>query len=296
VEVGVKQGEVNRRSFHLMRCEACFYSFVADPWTDFAEIYSRDYYHGRGADPSVDYVFELENPSSTVRIYEWQGILKAVKSLIHINEDTRWLDFGCGNGGLVRHCLDKAGCQAVGFEEGWIAPVAREKGIPIMNEQELVSAEGQFDVVTAIEVLEHSTTPLETLRRIRRMLRPGGLFLYTTGNAERYRRNLLKWSYFVPEMHVGLFEPRTLETALKLTGFRPEFKSLLPGYTDIIRFKVLKNLGVRERAVWEQLVPWQIVSRLVDWRAGITAHPIGWAEGAEERPEPASAAPTKATP
>lgn len=252
-------------------------SFVADPWTDFGDIYSKDYYEGNGVDPTVDYMFELENPSITARIYEWRGILAVVKSLIPVDEETRWLDFGCGNGRLVSYCAEHTGCQAVGFEEGWIASKAKEKGIPVIDEPALAELDGRFDVVTAIEVLEHTTVPLETLRRIRRLLRPGGLFFYTTGNSERYRRNLLDWSYFVPEMHVSLFEPRTLEKALQRTGFRPEFRGFLPGHTDIIRFKILKKLKLRRRSLADRVIPWPIVSRLADWRAGVTGHPVAWA-------------------
>src|SRR5262245_964317 len=60
--IGTVAGRTAGRDFHLAHCLDCRFSWVTDPWTDYANIYSEAYYHGRGADPYVDYVFELEHP------------------------------------------------------------------------------------------------------------------------------------------------------------------------------------------------------------------------------------------
>ena len=74
-------GRFSGRTFRLRRCDACGFGFVADPWTDYAAIYSDAYYAGEGADPLVDYVYELEHPERTIRRHEWHGILRRVRSL-----------------------------------------------------------------------------------------------------------------------------------------------------------------------------------------------------------------------
>lgn len=48
-------------------------------------------------------VYELEHPEATVRQYEWRGIQRLVVHLCPLTAETQWLDFGCGNGGLVRY-------------------------------------------------------------------------------------------------------------------------------------------------------------------------------------------------
>ena len=63
-------GRLVTRSFALAHCRNCRFSFVIEPCTDYAAIYGEAYYRGRGADPYVDYVFELEHPGRTVRHYE----------------------------------------------------------------------------------------------------------------------------------------------------------------------------------------------------------------------------------
>ena len=274
--IGVKRGNFAQADFELYRCSSCGYAFVANPWLDYETIYSQDYYRGRGADPWVDYISEWEHPAKTVRQYEWRGVLRLVESLRPFSRDARWLDFGAGMGGLVRYVRERRDGLIFGFEPGAGQKLSSGR-ILYLSESELDRREHSFDVITAIEVLEHAMDPVKVLRRIRSLLKPGGLFFYTTGNAEPHRAALLSWRYFVPEIHISLYEPRTLALALERSGFRPEFPGYLPGHTDIIRFKVLKNLRVRHIGWWQHLVPWPLVARSIEKRLEITAHPIAWA-------------------
>lgn len=275
VAVGSLRGNFKKQEFHLRRCPACGFTFVANPWTDYAEIYSQDYYRGKGADPLVDYQYELEHPDRTIRLYEWRGVATAVSSLSPISQQSCWLDFGCGNGGLVRYCRERFGCRVIGFEEGAIAQTAARYGIPIATEAGLDEFAGRCDVVTAIEVLEHTLDPAATLRRIRRLLRPGGIFFYTTGNAAPFSRRFTEWRYVTPEIHISYFEPETLRRALISAGFVPEFHGRLPGFADIMRFKILKNLGLHRRSLLERAAPWPLLARIAEARVRLFEHPVG---------------------
>ena len=131
--LGSVKGTYSGRDYELRRCQDCRYAFIADPWTDFEQIYDDRYYAGTGADPMVDYQFELAAPTGTVRGYEWRGITRIVDDLLGGLDGVRWLDFGAGNGGLVRYVRDHTPADAIGFEEGSIAARARDLGIPVRH-------------------------------------------------------------------------------------------------------------------------------------------------------------------
>jgi SAM-dependent methyltransferase len=272
---GTVDSRFSGRPFHLRHCESCRFSFVQDPRTDYEDLYAEGYYRGKGADPSVDYFREMSDPR-TVRSYEWQGVLDVVRSLVDVDPSTEWLDYGCGLGGLVRYGRDRGIPKLVGFDVGYAARQARAMGIEVLDPAELERAAGKFKVVTAIEVLEHMERPLDALRDVHRALAQGGLFFFTTGNAAPFRGKLSTWHYVCPEVHVSFFEPQTMDRALSLAGFRAEHRALTAPYEGIIRYKVLKRLGVPSQNPLEGVLPWGIMTRTVDRRLKVSAHPIGW--------------------
>lgn len=274
VEVAKLHSEFSQRDFHIRGCESCGLVHVADPRVDFADLYDADYYAGRGADPLVDYIGEMTD-ARTIRRYEWNGIEHAVVRLEGTNS-LDWLDYGCGLGGLVHHVRQNTNTNTNiwGFDDGYSAQWMRQNGLPVLTAEELHEREGSFDVVTAIEVIEHTTDPLALLRHVCTLLKPGGLFFLTTGNSEPHRESFTDWSYVLPDVHVSYFEPRTLRAAYRRVGLEPVDAGFLPGYENIIRYKVLKTLRVRRQNVFEKLVPWRLASRIVDRRHRVTALPL----------------------
>src|SRR5689334_14719140 len=97
--VGSRSGRLDARQYRYWYCHACHLRFIDAPRTDFGAIYNENYYAGHGADPNVDYAYEMHHPELTVRNYEWQGLLSIFQELAP--RGARWLDFGCGCGGLV---------------------------------------------------------------------------------------------------------------------------------------------------------------------------------------------------
>lgn len=271
--IGTRLGVLDKRVFHFRRCGNCNFSYVQNHRSDFHEIYNEDYYRGRGGDPMVDYVYEADNASRSVRSYEYEGICKIYGSLCP--GGGKWLDFGCGNGGLIKYGCERS-FDILGYDEGWAARLGRSRKIPILNSQELENYVGHFDFITAIEVFEHTANPLTEFRRIRSLLKKGGKLFLTTGNAEPWKKDLLKWSYTtVPDVHISFFEPKTVATCMRESGFSPQRHGFLDGFTDIIKYKMLKNLGINNRNITIDMLPWKLISRFVDLKYKVTNHPHG---------------------
>ena len=275
-DVGVVSGTVHPREYRLCRCSTCQFVFVANPWLEYDLVYSEDYYNGRGADTKLNYVGEVQHPTRTVRRYEWRGVLDRVRALAPVTQQTKWLDFGCGTGGLVQYLRSEA-VDAVGFEQGWCVELLGKNGTPTIDEDDFDRHRGCFDIVSAVEVIEHAPDPVALLRSIRRLLKPGGLLFMTTGNAEPFHDRITSWRYVTPEVHVSYFEPSTLARALKAAEFEPGFPGYSSGWEDIIRYKLLMSLKRKWSSPFEALVPWGLLARLVDSRLRLSAHPVGWA-------------------
>jgi cyclopropane fatty-acyl-phospholipid synthase-like methyltransferase len=216
--IGTKIGPLAPEPFEIRSCSVCGYSFVANPWCEYERIYDERYYRGQGADPLVDYVYELEHPDRTVRQWEWRGLLDMVGSLAELTAATRWLDFGCGNGGLVRYARQHTPAQVFGYENGWIKERAAALGIPFLSEAQLAEQAGSFDMVTAIEVIEHVPDPLGFLSAIRTGIGagPARLFIETPCVEWILANNMFQDFFFE---HCSLFTVNSLAIALEKCGF-----------------------------------------------------------------------------
>jgi SAM-dependent methyltransferase len=266
------RSDFSHADFFFRRCAVCGLVFVANPSEDFASLYDAAYYRGDGADSFVNYLEEMGNPR-TIRLYEWRGITRAVRSLCGTTT-VRWLDFGCGLGGLVRYARAHGFPNVYGYDQGWGADWARDHGIALLDDEQLRAQAGTFDVVTAIEVVEHIPGPLGTMEQIASLLKPGGVFFLTTGNAEPHRDSFTSWKYVHPDIHVAYFEPRTLSEAYRRVGLEPWSAGFLPGHDDIVRYKVLRTLHGRSRNPVERLIPWRAASRAIDRRVRLSEQPL----------------------
>jgi SAM-dependent methyltransferase len=227
----------------------------------------------------VRYLGALEDPERTTQMYEWRGVLTYLRTLTGITPQTTWLDYGCGVGGFVQYLRSHGVPRAAGFEQGWGEARLEERGIPHVRNEDLEGHEGLYDVITAVEVLEHAIDPINELKRMRSLLKPGGVLFLTTGNASPYHNRLSKWRYIMPEVHISLFEPKTLALAFEMTDFEARFPGFGPGWVDIYRAKALRTIGVYKINLMSKFLPWTMLARAFEAKLRLAEHPVGIAAG-----------------
>ncbi|RJE85017.1 bifunctional 2-polyprenyl-6-hydroxyphenol methylase/3-demethylubiquinol 3-O-methyltransferase UbiG [Paracoccus onubensis] len=105
-------------------------------------------------------------------------------------EGLRILDIGCG-GGLIAEPMARLGAKVVGADaaEGNIAVAslhAEQQGLDIdyraTTAEALAGMGEEFDVVLALEIVEHVADPAAFVSTCRDLLRPGGLAVISTLN------------------------------------------------------------------------------------------------------------------
>jgi 2-polyprenyl-6-hydroxyphenyl methylase/3-demethylubiquinone-9 3-methyltransferase len=106
------------------------------------------------------------------------------------------LDVGCG-AGLLAEPLARLGAKVTGIDASpEVIAVAREhaarQGLEIdYRAGDVQELEGQFDLVTAMEVVEHVAEPAAFVRALAKRLAPGGLLIMSTPNATAMSKLLM---------------------------------------------------------------------------------------------------------
>ena len=127
------------------------------------------------------------------------------------------LDFGCGGGYLLTHLPAQ---KKLGVE---INPAARAYaqtlGINTVSSLEEVERE-TFSLVVSSHSLEHVGSPLDTLRQIGRVLKPGGRLVLFVPLDDWRARNQRRFRSGDRNMHIQTWTPQLLGNLLNLAGFQ----------------------------------------------------------------------------
>ena len=164
----------------------------------------------------------------------------------------RILDVGCGTGANLLMLSQYGDAEGVDVSEDALA-FCRERGLDRVRlgaGEELPYEDGTFDLVTALDVVEHMDDDLAGLREMRRVLRPGGrvllfvptfMFLWglqddVSNHRRRYRlpelRRVLEQAGFEIERttyaNITFFLPILLVRKLmRLTGIKTESENTI---------------------------------------------------------------------
>jgi 2-polyprenyl-3-methyl-5-hydroxy-6-metoxy-1,4-benzoquinol methylase len=134
----------------------------------------------------------------------------------------RLLDVGCGDGHFLV-AAQQRGWTVYGSEFGeGPRRRAKQRGLDVRPAPfpPAVDELGTFDVVVAMEVIEHVTDPRDEVVPISTLLRRGGCLYLTTPNFNSLSRRIIgpRWRVIEYPEHLALFTSRTLDQLLATGG------------------------------------------------------------------------------
>lgn len=199
------------------RCDLVLMSPILDPET-LDRVYTR---HDSGSKK----MFWEHLMRNTVRLPEPPPKPShQIRILKKYKEEGRLLDFGASYGELLNQA--KFYYDAVGIE---IDPItsryAREElGLKVYNKSifdEDLNLEGEFDLVTMLQVIEHLEAPRAVLMRLKEFLKNDGYIFIECPNYRSYSMRVLgkHHTLLLGNEHVNMFSRHSLTKLLDECGF-----------------------------------------------------------------------------
>jgi len=183
-----------------------------------SEVVSWRYLGSAGAQYASDH---QADPGSKGYVFELEYFLPYVKRS-HI-----LLDFGCGNGGLLR-VLATHVARADGLEvNARSADTARSLGFKVYSSLNELPGTPTYDVVVSNHVLEHVRDVPGTLQCVRQSMKPDSLLLLKLPIDDWRSGYQKKWTTYDRNNHLHTWTPRLIANVLHESGFNTESVRIL---------------------------------------------------------------------
>ncbi|HSU72818.1 MAG TPA: class I SAM-dependent methyltransferase [Candidatus Binatia bacterium] len=151
----------------------------------------------------------------------------------------RLLDIGAAGGSLAA-VAQRKGWKVEGIEPNrWLCNWSKEHyGITLKPGilENYKFPPNSFDLITLMDVLEHTGDPKAVLKECNRILKPGGVIAINVPDSDSWLHKVMgrRWFFYL-SVHLYYFNHKTMKTMLRSTGFkplasRPHFQLLEFGY------------------------------------------------------------------
>lgn len=182
---------------------------------------------------------------------------------LRIFKDCEWLDLGCGHqmfGSWMtkeEEELSARSARLVGIDRDFKA-LKENRGIHhavFGDVSALPFASGSFDVVTANMVVEHLDRPTKVLESVRRVLRPGGLFIFHTPNRNSMPATIARMMPQALKNLLALVLEERAEKDVFPTHYEMNTEAAICAYASSAGFRVREIRSVSTTAVSALLFP-----------------------------------------
>jgi ubiquinone/menaquinone biosynthesis C-methylase UbiE len=145
-------------------------------------------------------------------------------NFIHrFSKDNKLLDIGAAYGTFLTLARQHHECYGLDVSQ-YAAQVAREHfGVDVRQaniEQSIPFPDNHFDIVVMWDVIEHLVNPVQGLKEVYRVLRPGGYVFISTDDANNWLPRLLgaNWWALAAPLHLCHFSKKGMEIAIRQSG------------------------------------------------------------------------------
>jgi 2-polyprenyl-3-methyl-5-hydroxy-6-metoxy-1,4-benzoquinol methylase len=241
------QMHTTRELHRFVRCRDCDLVQLRPlvPVSQIGRYYDETYLPHRGASAWGRFAPIVEKSMAAVDRARVRRVLTATR----LDSNSRVLDLGCGRPTFLRTLRNQTGATAVGIdfaEEAWRHEPERWRDLQLhQGTLDSVTLAGKFDAITLWHALEHEYDPLDTLRRLKSLTKPGATLIVEVPNEDSLTRRIHgeHWAGFHTPRHTAAYTPATLAKLLDRAGWRVE-RQLKFGTMDPY---VLWWLGRQER-------------------------------------------------
>lgn len=185
---------------------------------------------------------------------------------LDLQKSDKVLEIGFGEGKLLRE-LKTRGYVVSGVEQSEYARERMKKLIGSKNVfDDIDKVSGKYDVVVMYHVLEHIQEPKKYIKKIMRILTPGGRLIVRVPNIDSLEARLAgaDWYHLDYPNHQILFSEAGLIKMFEDVGFKDiKSRNFFGEYRQVLGYSILSKLGLKLNR-WLMMI-YQVVTIPVLW-------------------------------
>ncbi len=245
----------------VMQCQNCGLLMIEEISENLDNLYKKDYFEKIEDDKFMGYKDYLSSPVSNVL-----GKFAFIK--LFISKDfKKYLDIGCADGSLVE-LFNNYKYESYGLD---ISKDAVKEGIQkglnvsVSNLKQIFFNKQEFDFISAFDLIEHLDTPKETLTEVKRVLKDGGIFFYSTLCVNEISENEF---WFNNSLEHIIYYDKIVLTKLIEEVFGVQnvanIEIKINGITEIIGIAKKEKISDYERKIFDTIINGKIFSEDVE--------------------------------
>jgi len=206
-------------NYRIIRCCECGLRFAPDALNakvDYNEVYDTEGYIRN----HVNSLKEIGDPAKFTRFITFRPFFE---NLYPENGMNKLLDVGCGVGRFC-HAAHTQGWDVIGIDVSENAvnmgKTVSKFPLKVTTLEEMAKGSEKFDVLTAFEVLEHISQPLDFIRTALSVLKPGGRLFITVPNWDAPMVRTSDNPDWIPPIHVLFFTKTSLTRLVSEAGLK----------------------------------------------------------------------------